>query len=434
MKVDDLIVGGGVAGLVAALAAQKKGRKVLLVDSADHVGGLLSSIQHASYTFDYGTHFVSATGRPNIDEVLLSSVTKEDWLKIPHVNAGSYFKGLHESSTVINALNALDSDTLNKGIGELVGVLQNSTLSAMYDNAEDQIKAVFGDVLSTHILIPALEKLYQVPASSLASNAQLLFGLSRLIIANPEVSKALKELPAFDDRIAYHSAEEGPKSPMKYYPKAGGIHQWVDQLADQIGKACFCLGQSVEQLQYQGEGIKARLSDGDVIEAERLVWTLPLFPLLRMTNSNWQPTGKPQFLSTQLMHLVIDKAPITSCHYVTNYDPVFKYFRATLYSNINHHNDHRITVEVFTQDLLSVDEIFNELVESGLIDKKSLVLFSASDFLPISFPVYTKDFLTARDDMLREAEKLPNTLLLGKARGDQFFMNDVIIDAFNRVT
>ena len=53
-ETDLLVIGAGLAGVAAALGATAAGDKVLLVDAADHVGGVVRSRTVEDHRFDFG--------------------------------------------------------------------------------------------------------------------------------------------------------------------------------------------------------------------------------------------------------------------------------------------------------------------------------------------------------------------------------------------
>jgi len=61
-SVDVLIVGGGVAGLTAAAYCAKAGWNTLLLERADHTGGLVGSFAREGFTFDAGIRALEDSG------------------------------------------------------------------------------------------------------------------------------------------------------------------------------------------------------------------------------------------------------------------------------------------------------------------------------------------------------------------------------------
>jgi protoporphyrinogen oxidase len=64
-----VILGGGCAGLSAGLRLSKRGRKVVVVEQADHVGGLAGGIQIGANTYEYGPHAFHTTDPEILNDV-----------------------------------------------------------------------------------------------------------------------------------------------------------------------------------------------------------------------------------------------------------------------------------------------------------------------------------------------------------------------------
>jgi len=63
---DVVIVGGGFGGCVAAALLAKEGKKVVLLEKNDELGGRVRSARYEGYTINTGPHLVedSGSGRP----------------------------------------------------------------------------------------------------------------------------------------------------------------------------------------------------------------------------------------------------------------------------------------------------------------------------------------------------------------------------------
>jgi len=64
-----VILGAGCAGLAAGLRLSKKGRKVVLIEQDDHVGGLAGGVQIGANTYEYGPHAFHTTDPEILNDV-----------------------------------------------------------------------------------------------------------------------------------------------------------------------------------------------------------------------------------------------------------------------------------------------------------------------------------------------------------------------------
>ena len=71
---DVLVIGAGMAGLSAAAALQKAGRKPLVIDKGRGVGGRMATRRVGEATFDHGAQFVTARD-PRFEQVLINAST-----------------------------------------------------------------------------------------------------------------------------------------------------------------------------------------------------------------------------------------------------------------------------------------------------------------------------------------------------------------------
>ncbi len=429
---DFLIVGGGVAGIAAALVAKEKGKNYLLVESAPQLGGLLRSRYYDQYCFDYGTHFINFTHDPQVDALLMPPMDGQ-WISFPYLKAGSFFKKLNQQSPLINAADALVAEDYSLGMVELMDSIGND-LSA--DNMQTQLIKKFGFTYASKIIIPAIEKLFFTKAHDLRPNAQLRYGLHRLIISTEAASIGLKKLPELDDRIAFHSSAYTNDTPKHLYPKQGGVGQWIDYLVSRLDTESLLLNNKIVQLEKTLEGFTVKLESGTQIQCKKLVWTLaPALYFLALGEQH--NLVKPELLHTELFHLVFDMPFKSELFYCTDYDPRHLHFRSTLYSNVQQdQQDFRITVEVLKKDrdITDINTIVQELIDTGLVNPLARCIFHAREFLPNTFPVLDHAYANAQVYYGQQMKHHVNACFIGRAASEQFFMTDVLKDTVYKIS
>ena len=430
-QVDLLIAGGGVAGITAALVAQQASKSVCLVEAAPALGGLLRSSSYENYSFDYGTHFINYTQDPEVDQLLMPQVN-EDWLSFHYLKAGSYFKKTNSESPLINAADVLPADVYQKGVAELLDIVSNNVNA---DNMRDQLVQKFGDTFATHIFIPAMEKLFFEKAENLKVNAQLRYGLHRLIVSTSETSIKLKQIPELDERIAFHTSAYTSQTAKHLYPKQGGVGQWMDYLISRVDDQSIHLNNKIKTIHKESSGFIVGLESGEKILCKKLVWTLAP-ALYFMALGEQHKMERPHLLHTELFHFVFEQPFVSDLFYLTDYDPSHAIFRTTLYSNVQgDKSDFRATVEVLRNDQgeTSLERILKELAESGVIKNSVVPRFVKREFFPNTFPVLNHQYTKAQQYYTKEMEKHPDTCFVGKAASEQFFMTDVLKDVVYKI-
>ena len=79
MKKKIIIIGSGVAGIIASILLQKRFGNVYLIEQEKKIGGLFCSKTFKNgLTFDYGSHFIKATGITNLDKIIIKGMKKKN--------------------------------------------------------------------------------------------------------------------------------------------------------------------------------------------------------------------------------------------------------------------------------------------------------------------------------------------------------------------
>ncbi|MCC4274510.1 NAD(P)-binding protein [Marinomonas communis] len=438
---DVVVIGAGVAGILAAILSVKKGKSTLIVDPQTEAGGLLKTYSpNEKLHFDYGTHLLMETGIEELDNILLRDINA-DWERFDYLNSGHFVNGQLDTDTPVLNSHSLSQELYFQGSYELIE--KTGHRAQQYTNCAQQLEQRFGSTFFKTLFQPAIEKLFHTPTSNLIPNAQLLFGLNRVKAFDPVSTRSLKEHPELSDILAFHSHTEGKSGRLSFYPKKGGIGQWIEQLINQYkqlgGK--LKLGHKVEAIEVLSGKIESFIIEGQRVACKQVIWTAPLFPLLQMTGKLTTSGNPPEMLDSHLIHLLVDQAPQTSMFYFSNFDPKYDHFRTTLYTNLQgqpEDNKHRVTVEVFGKGNKLEPEygahILNELKRCTIFSQSTQLLGVFMQTQRNSFPIYTHSFVKQRDEHFQIAkEAFSNIQFFGKASGNLFFMNDVLLDVYQRI-
>jgi protoporphyrinogen oxidase len=429
-----VVVGGGIAGIVAATEAARAGASVVVLEAASSCGGLLRSVQAPQgEVFDYGTHLLTETGRADLDERYIRVWSADEVVRSPHLLPGGYSFGTLRPRGMWMDWSSAEPRAHARWFRGLVAAADSPP--TMPASAADLLRVRFGQDALTEAFLPVLRKLQGAEPDELAPDVVKLFGLQRVATLTPEASRLLKHDPVFDDRLAFHDCAEKHRERAVIYPSRGGMGAWVQRLLEraQALGVRFATGCAIQRLLYSGSRVTAvETATHGIVPCDRLVWTIPPHLLLQATAEPFA-ADRPRMLTTVLVHLVCDSAPTVESQFVTCFDPEMQNFRVTLYSNFRPISAGRypVTVEFLTSSdrstSLQVDTALHELLEMGVLPSGTRVLDSRRDVQVAGFPVLTCNFVAQGERLARQVQsRFGNVFLAGKARGQDFFMLDVM--------
>jgi protoporphyrinogen oxidase len=442
MKSSTLVVGGGIAGIVAALRARRRGDDVTLIEKEPVLGGLLTSVRpgDGKNCFDHGTHVPAPTGNAELDEVLFASVRNDAWTTFPVLKAATYWNGRLGAESPCLDLRTLGPTAYAAVLREMLSPAR--VTSGVPENLGCQLAEAYGPAMVRCVFEPVLRRFFNEGVDALAVDAHLLFGLSRFVCAEAAQVRELKRNPGLDRKLAFHSYREtvpGSHGAAGFYPREGGAGRWIDGLEAQLQEAGVTIRTGVATKTIDLAAGRAVLGDERELTFDRMVWSLPPGILLRACR---HPVARelsaPRMAAITLFHVVTDRAPTTDAYYVTCYDPARRPFRVTLYRNLQPHESGaaRITVEVLNpvagQTKPSPAEIFTELKEMGLVARDAACSACHVQEIPHGFPIQTMEQQRGSQLAAETVEReFWNVTLLGRAAGRRFFTKDVLLHAWS---
>jgi len=449
-----IIVGGGLCGLFSSILLADKFKKVYVVDSDKHCGGLLKSVKdELGIVYDQGTHIPNTTGIEKIDNILFGpeSERSQHWLDLGKLKTGNYFNGQWDLETQIVDTRKLPEQVYQKGILELLSRTETSTAADIATYLNDTI----GPTFTSEIAYPLVQKLYgqDVNAGSLKTQSSVsYFGLSRVVGLSPEVTKKLKELPAFDDKLGYHSTSDYDQrviidntvEPTYYYPTNGkGVQYWIDGLIEQAKNKGveFITQEYINRIEHKDGSIqKVHLAkSGKTLNCDFLFWSAP--PALALNAAGISSKkAKLDFRTANIFHYNFDLPILNSeSHYLWNWDLKAKSFRVTLHPNLDKNKDtNHLTIEALSgkddSDKVTSEDMLNELREMKLISNEAKVISHLKQTIHNTFPIPTFEFSEAtKDNYEKLSKEFNNVMVSGRFSGKHWFHGDVIKAAFDEI-
>ena len=272
---DFVVLGGGLAGLTFAWEASRHGKRVVVLERGDQVGGLARTLAFGDYRFDIGGHrFISKW--PSITEWVLDLMAG-DMLTVPRRSR------IHLNGRFVNyplqIPNALAAFSLPKAVEVLVSYLK-ATLGGDSHHPgrsfEDWVVRRFGRALYEIYFRPYTEKVWGIPCTELSAD----WASQRIKL--PSLGTAVK------GSLLGAASPPGTLVSQFYYPRCG-IGMITDRLAARAratGRGTLHLRADVCRLEDAGaEGwrVRYRQDDGEKqVTGREVVSTIPLVDLVEM--------------------------------------------------------------------------------------------------------------------------------------------------------
>ncbi len=306
---DVLVLGAGPAGLTAALQLARRGRRVVIVEAADRIGGMAASHSVDGVRVDLGSHRLHPVTSDRV-EALLRELLGDD-LQVRPRN-GRLRLGDRWVRFPLRPVDLVRS--LPPGFA--LAAARDTALGPfrrLRRDGDDTFAAVVRDGLGPAMLDrfygPYAQKLWGLPAERLAGE------LARRRIAASSPSRLLAKV-----------ARAARREPAVFRYPRHGYGQVVERLAD----ACVDAGVTVRtsarvtSLEPDGDGRPDVFVDGRRLQPDRVLWSAPVAPLAELLRSGAAdvPDVTARHRAMVLAYLVFDGDRISpfDAHYLPGSD------------------------------------------------------------------------------------------------------------------
>ena len=339
-----IILGAGLAGLMAGYKLSQAGYKVILLEKESQVGGLGRTIKYKDYLFDFSAHRFHSNNEEivNIMKSLLGDKLKKRKKRSRIYMFGKYLKYPFEPLNLFK--NLPPTLALRGGVSYIVNRIVTKLNHKEIVSFKDWYIQNFGRVLYEIQCKSYASKLWQMDPSELSSDwaSQRVSGF--------DLSKVIKVLfsKMLHRNISQDTLEEENKFPDLdpfYYPDYG-YQMLSDALAEQIVSKGGGIRTEVEikKIKMQTSPVVEYLMKGRKaqVEGEKIISTIPLDKVVDYIDPEVPASIKEKakrliYLNIIFVYLIFNKTKVSSDSwiYFPTEDIVFN--RAVEFKNWSRH-------------------------------------------------------------------------------------------------
>ena len=251
---DNLILGGGIAGLSAQHELCMNGRDSLILEAQTELGGLLRSFEVSGFTFDQAVH-LSFACEPEVREIF---DRVPYWTHKPESLNWDGDRWLRHP--VQNNLYPLPTDVKVEQIASIAQALEKN--HGPLNNYYDWLVAQYGKVFAERYPLRYTRKYWRTEAETLGID--WIGGRMR----HPDLREVLRGALSHDQSNTYYVSE-------MRYPKSGGYFSFIRGLADAAHARCCSRVVSISLTDK-----KVYTADGCSVNFNNLISTISLPELI----------------------------------------------------------------------------------------------------------------------------------------------------------
>jgi protoporphyrinogen oxidase len=266
-----LVIGGGPAGLTAGYLLAKEGKKVIVFEADDQVGGIAKTVVDPyGYRFDLGGHRFF-TKNQEVNDLWLE-IMGDEFLMRPRMSRifwrGRYLDYPLKGTDVIKKLGPVE--LMLCGLSYMWAAIKPK---GREDNLEQWVSNRFGKRLYGHFFKSYTEKVWGVPATEVRAEwaAQRIKGLSFFSAAKAAFFGNKGNIKTLIDKFQY--------------PRYGPGQMWEKMTAriEEMGGEVR-LETPVTKIELDGRRVKALHVGDEIIEPKSVISSLPLRDTVRMAD------------------------------------------------------------------------------------------------------------------------------------------------------
>ena len=421
---DVVIIGAGPAGLTAAYELSDSGKKVLVLEKKQRVGGLAETKVFGDYRYDIGPHRFFTKNKEVYD--LFLEILDDDAVEVKRKTRilfkNSYFDYPLTPLNALFGLGVIESITI--GFSYVLARVKSYLQISKINNFEDWVVDRFGRKLFNNFFKNYTEKVWGIDCKDIGSDwaAQRIKGLS--------LSTAIKF-------ALFPNSKKRPKTLVDqfYYPKLGAGMLWekfeenLKRKNIEVSKEC-----TVTNVTTTDKGFVVSFEDSNgnkkSEETENIFFSNPLLEFIDIFDGEVpqkviDSAKSLNYRNHISVHITVDKK-LFDDNWIYIHSPNVNMARIADFTNFSEamsiEGNYPLTLEYFC---FEDDEIWNkendEIIEYGLKELRTIfdvefnIVHSAVSRSPKAYPVIKTGYQVHIDIIKEWLSSLPNITAIGRS-------------------
>lgn len=284
---DIIVVGGGIAGLTAALSLAQKGKDVLLIEKNEHCGGLMNSFAKEGFRFEGGARALVNAGlvKPMIKEFGLDIEMLPNPITLGIEDSIIHIEGEQGLNTYANMLKKLypgSEEDVDRIVEAIHAIIEDMKVlygvdSPLFSKKKKNILTLLPSMaawivklMRTLYRISKMDTPFEERLDELSSNQSLKDIVGQHFFRKTPVFFALSYFALYNDYV---------------YPK-GGVGAFIQKLVDAIQKRGGEVRLDTEIAKVDPGAKLLTDTSGNVYHYEKMIWAGDLKTLYAMSDSS----------------------------------------------------------------------------------------------------------------------------------------------------
>lgn len=175
-KYDVIIIGCGVAGLTAGTLLSSEGKRVLLLDRGDRLGGRACSFEYRGFIFDYGMHLMITSGASALGQVLDMLGIQVEWCEIPGLRVYTE-KGWRDMTELV----PFDDPDFSSIAAEIINIPEDELWKYDDKSIEDWIRERTDNKTIQDVLRAMAMVITTLPDANDIAASEVIFSIGRIL-------------------------------------------------------------------------------------------------------------------------------------------------------------------------------------------------------------------------------------------------------------